>query len=334
MSHPPLPLRCPGCGDAFRAAWAVLEVEGRACPRCGTQCEARDGIVLPGGAAPRTRGKGAGRWDLEVFERGYARLPEYRDNLEHARMSGIPEVAERYRYERVKGWIVREFMRTPGAFFLDVGAGSGFMLYQLKEWFPARRLRFAAADVSEQHLRTLARRAAEDAPRFVYPVRTDAEDLAVPDNTFDGVTCSEVIEHVFDKPRALAEMARVLRPGGVLLLTTPRGGMVRFWNMVFALPRRLSRALRGKTLWPPCDEAYDVPIDPGPLRRMVRDAGLRVEEISLGVCLPHEAYLQFLPLGLVRAWVRAAEFGERFGLDRVLGLHMRLRARKPGKAAP
>lgn len=46
-------------------------------------------------------------------------------------------------------------------------------------------------------------------------------DLPFADQSFDTVLCTQVIEHVPEPARLLAEIARVLRPGGLLLLTAP-----------------------------------------------------------------------------------------------------------------
>lgn len=51
----------------------------------------------------------------------------------------------------------------------------------------------------------------------------DALRLPFADNTFDCVICSEVLEHIIDYEAAIAEIARVIKPGGRLAVSVPRG---------------------------------------------------------------------------------------------------------------
>jgi SAM-dependent methyltransferase len=52
-------------------------------------------------------------------------------------------------------------------------------------------------------------------------VEFDGRSIPFPDASFDSVMCTEVLEHVEDPARLIAEMLRVLRPGGTLLATVP-----------------------------------------------------------------------------------------------------------------
>ena len=55
-------------------------------------------------------------------------------------------------------------------------------------------------------------------------VQADAMHLPFADGAFDRVVCSEVLEHIPDDRGAMAELARVLRPGGTMAVTVPRFG--------------------------------------------------------------------------------------------------------------
>jgi SAM-dependent methyltransferase len=57
----------------------------------------------------------------------------------------------------------------------------------------------------------------KDKVDFLY----DGKTLPFPDADFDGIFTTEVAEHVFNLPEILSELNRVLKPGGLLLLTCP-----------------------------------------------------------------------------------------------------------------
>ena len=58
----------------------------------------------------------------------------------------------------------------------------------------------------------------------VEAVRANLEALPFPDPSFDVVLCTQVIEHLLDPERGLAEIARVLAPGGRAIVTTDHSG--------------------------------------------------------------------------------------------------------------
>ncbi len=88
---------------------------------------------------------------------------------------------------------------------LDVGCGRK----------PYRRL-FQASEYVGLEIDTPENRAHKQADYYY-----DGRDFPFPDRCFDGVICNQVLEHVFDPDRFLGEIARVLRPNGMLLLTVP-----------------------------------------------------------------------------------------------------------------
>ncbi|MGB5574661.1 MAG: methyltransferase domain-containing protein, partial [Thermoanaerobaculia bacterium] len=58
-------------------------------------------------------------------------------------------------------------------------------------------------------------------------VLEDMTDCSLPSESFDGVVCVEVIEHVREDDRFVQQVSRVLRPGGWAYFTTPNGDYIR-----------------------------------------------------------------------------------------------------------
>jgi arsenite methyltransferase len=146
----------------------------------------------------------------------------------------------------------------PGERILDVGCGPGFYLAELlEEVGPKGSL--MGLDQSPQMLALAARRC-EGHPNVAVR-QADANSLPVDDASFDGALSVQVLEFVADVEGALAELHRVLRPGGRLVVwdvdwttlswhTSDPGRMervLRAWDTHLthaALPRSLNARLR------------------------------------------------------------------------------------------
>jgi ubiquinone/menaquinone biosynthesis C-methylase UbiE len=61
-------------------------------------------------------------------------------------------------------------------------------------------------------------------------VQSSVDDTPFPDNSFDCIVMTDVLEHVPDTQRALNELHRLLRPGGSVIITTPHKGLFSLFD--------------------------------------------------------------------------------------------------------
>jgi ubiquinone/menaquinone biosynthesis C-methylase UbiE len=135
---------------------------------------------------------------------------------------------------------LREALRAaPGERVLEVGPGTGYYTLDVAEaLLPLGRL--DVLDVQQEMLDHTLRRARERGLENVTPARADARELPYADATFDAAFLVTVLGEIPDQDRALAELRRVLKPGGRLVV----GELVGDPHMVTprALRERAARA--------------------------------------------------------------------------------------------
>ncbi len=140
-------------------------------------------------------------------------------------------------YERIKNYspsdeqwflglpLARSLEMVPAPLVLDVATGTGRLPRALLRQPPFRG-RVIGLDLSLGMLREAIERTAQFADRLTY-IWQDASQLPFKENAFDAVTCIEALEFMPDPLHVLEEVIRVLRPGGVLLLTNRVGSDAR-----------------------------------------------------------------------------------------------------------
>ncbi len=163
-----------------------------------------------------------------------------------------------------------------GLRFLDAGSGGGHFSAAARE----RGAEVVSLDLGLALLGQVRKRCET--------TRVAGSVLALPfaDSSFDFVLSTEVIEHTPDPLRALDELARVVRPGGSLLVTSP----VRLWQPVVRAASSLGlRPYQGREnfVWPRAT------------RRRLESRGIQVDRLFGFNLLPlfHPCFAKLLRLG-------------------------------------
>jgi SAM-dependent methyltransferase len=115
---------------------------------------------------------------------------------------------------------------------LDFGCGPGTLIHLLPQGTTA-----IGVDIAAPQLAYAEKNYATPEKQFI---KIDSPQLPFLDETFNSISCVEVVEHLELKltREILTEFIRVLRPGGKLILTTPNYGSL--WPLVEGMVNRLS----------------------------------------------------------------------------------------------
>lgn len=122
----------------------------------------------------------------------------------------------RTRLQWVTSAIAAHAPLAPASRAIEYGPGSGIYLPVLAE----HCMEVVGADVEHAYLNGIAPLAAK-LPNLALAV-DDIQDSSFEDCSFGLVLCSEVLEHVPQPERALQTLYRILRPGGIAIVTTPQ----------------------------------------------------------------------------------------------------------------
>src|SRR5579883_254068 len=108
---------------------------------------------------------------------------------------------------------------TPGARAIDVGCGTGDAVRELAD-LAGPQGRALGVDLSEAMIAEARQRHGDSSSPIEFKV-ADARQLGFPDNHFDGCTAERLFVHLDEPARAIAEMARITRPGARIVISEP-----------------------------------------------------------------------------------------------------------------
>ncbi len=120
-------------------------------------------------------------------------------------------------------WVSQHLPLKSGASVLDIGCGPGWFWAATADIIPPS-IDLTLADQSAGMVDEATGRCSALSFRSVTGQQADAMALPFADASFDVVVAMHMLYHVADQPRAIAEMARVLKPGGTLAVTTNGSG--------------------------------------------------------------------------------------------------------------
>lgn len=221
------------------------------------------------------------------------------------RALGIDPVAGAPWHELLKASLQSEH-DLAGRRVLEIGCGRGdFACWVARQ--PAKPRLLVAADFALVPMGTGSRHASEHGLRGLAWTGADIERLPYPDEIFDTVISAETIEHSPEPRGAVAELARVLKPGGRLYVTTPNylGPMGLYRAYCRTLGRRYTEGGQ------PINHLMFLPRTWG----LVKAAGLRVLAID---AVGHYAPLPGQPPIRIRAFDRARVLTRWFGLHSLI----------------
>lgn len=222
-------LRCPICHAQLSLGGASFSCLNLA---CGTEYPVVDGVPVLINEANSTLSFDLYRGSLPIYFR--------QGQVKHRIAAKLPSIGSNVKAKANYGQMARLLLAVvPRPRVLVIGGG---VLGQGMESITTTDVRLVSTDIALTPLTQII---------------VDAHDIPFEDESFDGVIAQAVLEHVADPVRCVAEMRRVLKPGGLVYAEIPfmqqvHGGGVDFTRFTHLGLRRLFRGFGEITMGACC----------------------------------------------------------------------------------
>lgn len=195
-------------------------------------------------------------------------------------------------YKRRAGIIFDNLELEEGSKLVDIGCGRGFYLKALKKFWP--KLKITGVDLNEKYLEETERNLVGLRVKLI---KANAEKLPFADNSFDRIIVSEVLEHVSDDRKALAEIHRVLKPAGIAMISVPNANYPLLWDPLnWFLEKCFEKHIPSNIWWLAGIWAYHKRLyEKKDLTKKIKEAGLKIEKSwqTTHYCLPLSHFLLY-----------------------------------------
>lgn len=174
----------------------------------------------------------------------------------------------------VRAAYVADRLNLRGARVADVGCGGGL----LSEALAKAGARVTGIDLGEKVIEIARLHMHEsrlETPNLEidYRVQSSADLAAAEPESFDAVCCMELIEHVPDPAALVGDLVRMVKPGGVVVMSTLNRTPAAFGAAILGAEYLMRMLPRGT-------HHYAQFLKPSELGRLMRHAGLEVDDVS------------------------------------------------------
>lgn len=160
--------------------------------------------------------------------------------------------------------VLKNLFPDKAARFLDFGCGKGIITEKIRQLRPKYVIH--GVDISPKAL-TIAKKRIKNGK---FKLVNQSQHIPYPANSFDIVLASDVLEHIYDTETAFGELARVLKPGGTLIISVPYNGKLK---MIIAI-------LFGFEFYFSPSSPHIRHFSPKTLRACVSNTGLSIKKIG------------------------------------------------------
>lgn len=308
-------LVCPICKgdlrfDVTKQDNLLIEEGTITCVPCKRRYLINEGIFDFWVGEKERKGDKGDFWSQNGFEQEYQRTGYYETEYEWRDKQGLPKEVTDYDYPLIGGRLLEWLKPRHGDIILDVGCGVGIKEFFILDKYPLDNLILIGTEISRSRLKNLTQRVRKE-KYTVVPLLADGENLPIRSDIAHLVLCTEVLEHILDRKKALQEMNRVLRNRGRLLLSTPLRFSNRFWSNMYRvvsnllrfwmIPKKILCRIRcadtvhsgvgRKKL----ERAYDNPLSSRELQKLLRSSNFSMLNYELNVLLPGRGVFRVLP---------------------------------------